>query len=385
MAVCDTRRGVQRWSTALCLACTLGCESDPPARVSPEPDAGAALDASMMDAAPMMDADTTPPTQGECTERWFDVRLAADAVDTYRVVGVLCDRSSDAAQPVLLTVSGAGYGPVYWDFPYQPETYSFVRAAAAAGFATFNLSRIGIAASDHPDSSLLDVDAQAHALHDVVQQLRSELGEATVVAVGHSLGSVTSLATQLMFPGDFDGLLLTGFIHNRSPAFGAALAGASYSALEDPRFADAGFDDGYQTTRDGGRVVFYVEDNTDPEVIRVDDETKETLTLGEALTLRDYYDDQSLAVDVPVALFEGDQDLLGCDENVVCTDPGAVEMHEQAFWSASACLEVDVVPNTGHNINLHRNAPETYARMLDWVVRRFGVGSGAPASAPCAN
>src|ERR1700754_220305 len=47
-------------------------------------------------------------------------------------------------------VSGTAYGRSYWDSPYQPDTYSYVRAAPRAGFTTFNFDRIGIGHSTRP-------------------------------------------------------------------------------------------------------------------------------------------------------------------------------------------------------------------------------------------
>jgi hypothetical protein len=55
-----------------------------------------------------------------------------------------------------------GYGPVYWDFPYQSEKYSFVQAAVAEDYATFNYHRMGIGASDHPLGFFINADVHTY-------------------------------------------------------------------------------------------------------------------------------------------------------------------------------------------------------------------------------
>jgi pimeloyl-ACP methyl ester carboxylesterase len=55
---------------------------------------------------------------------------------------------------VLVLVHGITYGTYYWDFPYQPETYSAVNALNRHGYATLNIDRIGHGRSDHPLSAL---------------------------------------------------------------------------------------------------------------------------------------------------------------------------------------------------------------------------------------
>ena len=79
-----------------------------------------------------------------CTSHTIPITLSAEDSELYNVVGELCSRGEPADKTLQLLISGAGYGPVYWDFPYEPDTYSYVISATNNGYATFNLSRIGI-------------------------------------------------------------------------------------------------------------------------------------------------------------------------------------------------------------------------------------------------
>ncbi|MCP4198735.1 MAG: alpha/beta hydrolase [Proteobacteria bacterium] len=322
-----------------------------------------------------------------CEDHTIPVTLSEEDNDTYNVVGELCWRGEPEGKTLQLLISGAGYGPVYWDFPYEPETYSYVLSASKKGYATFNLSRIGIGESDHPDGSLLNVDVHAYVIHQVVQSLRYEMDISfgPIVVVGHSMGSVITIALATRFPEGLDGIVLTGFVHNRNPDGSSAMAASAYSAAADPRFAEAGWADTYWTSRPGTRAdMFYVIDNSDPEAIANDEATKETLSVSEVTSMRPYFGTNTLAIQFPVLILVGDDDIIGCSEEFDCRDHEMVETHEQGFFSPEACIETNVIEQTGHNLNLHLNAPESYAVINDWMERRIGIQPESSPSAPCA-
>ena len=58
----------------------------------------------------------------------------------YNVFGVLCSRGAIENKTFQITLHGITYSHLYWDFPFQPETYSYVRRATAAGYAVLNLA-----------------------------------------------------------------------------------------------------------------------------------------------------------------------------------------------------------------------------------------------------
>ena len=62
------------------------------------------------------------------------------------LVGWLCLAKDDrhGARTVQLLVSGLTFDHNYWDTTYQPDTYSYVRAANKHGYSTFNIDRLGV-------------------------------------------------------------------------------------------------------------------------------------------------------------------------------------------------------------------------------------------------
>jgi hypothetical protein len=133
---------------------------------------------------------------------------------TYNIWVELCVPAQQAQiqnQSIQILTHGAVLDHTYWDFT---SGYSYVDAAAQAGQVTLNYDRLGIGKSDHPDPLLEDQGNVAlEVLHGLVSIVRSNvLGCAfkKVIAVGHSFGSQTTVATISKYPGDFDAAIITG-------------------------------------------------------------------------------------------------------------------------------------------------------------------------------
>src|SRR5437870_8142674 len=140
-------------------------------------------------------ADTAGSAEGTtCRLRTVPVTLVHGPTDpNLNVVTELCGPAPLAGRVVQVLVSGATYGPTAWDFPSQPERYSYVRALNQAGSATLSVDRLGIGRSSHPDSSEVDTPAHIAIYRRLIQSLRhGDYGTAfdKVVIVGHSYGSV---------------------------------------------------------------------------------------------------------------------------------------------------------------------------------------------------
>ncbi len=318
-----------------------------------------------------------------CEERTFEVQLSADGWRTYGVVGSLCWMGELDGQTLAVTVSGNGYGSVYWDFPYEPDSYSFVRAALRRGLAVFNFDRLGIGRSDRPFGVFLNVDNQAYVLAEIINGLTADYSVGKVVTVGHSFGSTISIAHALTWPENVAGIVLTGFGHNVNPEFGPGMRNKiAFAAFEGP-FAEEVVDPTYIVTKPGGGEMFYVIENTDPKVLAVDDLNKQTTALGEVTSAGKYFDNQSLGLDVPVFTLLGDADVVVCGGDLDCKDHAALVAHENQFYSPAACHDMQVAANTGHNSTLHNNGPANIQLMLDWIERRVGIRAGATPSQPC--
>jgi pimeloyl-ACP methyl ester carboxylesterase len=315
------------------------------------------------------------------------VTLSSSDATVYNVFGVLCSRGAIENKTIQITLHGATYSHLYWDFPFQPEIYSYVRRATDAGYAVLNLDRIGIGQSDRPPAADVSIAANGYVVHQIVQALRGgdlvvasfgRIEAGRVVLVGHSLGSVISIQESATY-GDVDGVVLTGVSHTVTPALGQIL-GALYPANLDPRFAGQNVPDGYLTTLPGFRGIFYYPPSADPLVIAIDDQTKETVTVTEldtavpALFL-------STGIHVPVLVVVGDFDAAFCNPPT-CSESGTIDA-EPSFYAADACAEVVAMPDSGHDLNLEIHAQAAYDVILSWMDRRVGGDTRYSPSDPC--
>ena len=139
---------------------------------------------------------------------------------TYKIEATLCfpPNASPKSPPqtVQLLCHGIGFDKSYWDIA---PGYSYVAAAAAAGYATLAYNRLGLGQSDHPDpiqvvQAPIDVEIQ----HGLTQLLRNGVmgypGFKHVVGTGHSYGSIVQLAQNAKYPSDVEAAVLTGFVNN---------------------------------------------------------------------------------------------------------------------------------------------------------------------------
>lgn len=311
--------------------------------------------------------------EASCTTALVPVKLTPLGLFRQNISVELCIPANSVRDTVLITVPGATYGHVYWDFPYDPDQYSFVRQANAAGFATLNMDRIGTGASDRPLSALVTLTNQAYVGHQLVEALRSGAlgpGFSRVALVGHSLGSVISIG-QVATYHDVDALVVTGYLHTFGLGLPAALPNV-YPAMLDPDFATSGLDAGYLTTRPGTRgATFYYLSNADPGVIATDETFKETVTGTELAELEVLGNPAvSLAIDVPVLSIVGRWDSLFCMA-LPCLDVLNAATLEPLAYSPAAQLQLTVVPESGHDMNLQGSAPIAYTHILDWLDARF--------------
>lgn len=320
-----------------------------------------------------------------CEELSFDVNVSPSDPTVYSVFGVLCSRGSIHGKTIQITLHGATYGHLYWDWPFEPETYSYVRRATAEGYAVLNIDRIGIGQSDRPPAADVNIPSNAYVVHQIVQALRGgdmvvpsfgRISAERIVLVGHSLGSVISIQEAATY-GDVDGVVLTGVSHTVTEALNEIFA-VLYPANLDPRFP--GVPDGYLTTLPGTRDVFYYPPSRDPLVLAIDEQTKETVTGAEldtafpALFL-------SPGIHVPVIVVVGDHDRAFCAEPS-CSVSGSLA-NEVNFFSPDACVETAVILGAGHDLNLHFQAQDAYDAILSWIDRRVGSDSRAPVPSPC--
>ncbi len=311
-----------------------------------------------------------------CREQRVSVALAPDRPADQTIATRLCGPSPLAGRVLHVLISGATYGSLAWDFPYQPERYSYVRAMNSSGIATLNVDRLGIARSSHPDSSEIDISAHIFIYHQLIEALRQgSFGTAfdKVVVVGHSYGGVITYGVANRYPADVDGVIIAGLQHEFDQAFLREFWGTLHPARDEGgRFA--GLDEGYLTSRPGERHGYYHVPGTDPRVIQLDEETKETFTTTDARTFPPVMGESNGIVD-PVLDVVGEFDRWFC-AGEPCSSPTSTASREHNWFRATSCFEQYVVPDTGHDLTLHLNAPKWFAVAAEWTSRVVAAEGG---------
>lgn len=333
---------------------------------------------------------TSAAATGATECRNVSVPVSAAGQSEY-ITGTLC--APPGATTVQLLVHGWTYARYYWDLPYQPDTYSYVRAANRAGYATLAIDRLGDGQSSHPLSAFDTFYADVATVHQVIGALRGGgLGQsfAKVIEVGHSLGSVVTL-TEAGIYQDVDAIITTGIAHSLNYVnVVSKIIADDYPAATDPKFGASGLDTAYLTSDPGTRGGFYNPSDRDPNVVATDEQLKQTGNLVELATMAPY---NLLNVDrtlnVPVDEVVGQYDPFICGlTGPSCTSDAALANFERPFYGPNATVVGYLASNSGHDLQLEKSAPTTDAQMLAFAERYAGHGAGVtntlPGSAPAA-
>lgn len=303
-----------------------------------------------------------------CTNLTTTVSSTDGGPANLQLAGTLCRPNWGVPRAVQVLVHGATYNRIVWDWPQNPDLYSYVRAAARFGYATFSVDRIGHGASARPPSASVTISAGATALHGVVTKLRAgSLGGTAfsrVIWAGHSLGAVLAYEYGGRY-SDIDAYLLTGSIHFMRP---------SWLAQIQSNVQPTGSDSGYLTTAPGTRgSLFYHLPTADPAVIAHDEATKDTVTAAEiqtGLPLVNTSPAQSPTrfVTVPVLVAIGQHDNVACggSDGMTCTVITVTNLERPYFPSASQFTAL-VIANTGHALSQHTTAASTNGTLLAWA------------------
>ena len=324
--------------------------------------------------------------QSACKPISLPVAISSFTPKRYTVRGQLCTPGGTTKpDTVQVLIPGATYSDTYWNFPYDPAKYSYVRAMLAAGYATLNFDPLGFGQSSHPLSALVTIETEAFVTHQVIQAARSgTFGTAFshVILVGHSMGTAVAWREAAAYH-DINGMIATGNSHHQSLVTILKTPLITYPAALDPRFSGQHLDLGYLTTRPGTRIdVFYNRADASPAVVAKDESTKDTVTLTFLATyfLEDVDLDTS-RIHVPVLIAVGQDDALMCkglgaDD---CATSSAFLRSEAPFYSPATCLQAYVLPNAGHDLNLSLNAQSFFQVAKRWANR--WVPASGPATA----
>ncbi|EJD52242.1 hypothetical protein AURDEDRAFT_134843 [Auricularia subglabra TFB-10046 SS5] len=297
---------------------------------------------------------------------------------TFLIQATFCEpivRNASRANTLLIMSPGATYDSVYWDIQFEPERYSFVRFAAAQGFATLNLARLGNGRSAHPDPlNVVQTPLQAAIQVEILKLARegritgsSGRRFRTLVGIGHSLSSfLLNGVIADAAPGQLQAAIFSGYSHtgpgvssNLTEVVGLLPARQVVPA----RFR--GLASGFLTSHnESTRVVFYGPAGTfDPRALAFDEATKDLVSTGEIGT-RGATVGAAPQFRGDVLTINGANDQFFCD-STACTNI----VGEAQFYPNAKSVESAVIQNSGHSLNFHLAAPDFFATMLDWLTR----------------
>lgn len=325
----------------------------------------------------------------------FEVRVpvSVERIGKAHIYGELCQprQKTKASKTVQLLVPGSTYNHSYYDMPVENGRYSYVSKALDEGFSTFNIDRLATGKSTLPSSSKYTLDSSTDAIHQVITRLREgqvkDRAFDKVVWVGHSLGSSMAWAQAAKYNNDVDAFVLTSMSHvvrQEEPSDAGPGEDVKFEikAKDDLKFQSKINDPGYLTTNAGMRQFFYYTPNADPDVIKADERLKDVSTAADSDSAS-LPPAQSLsrAIKVPTLLVTGDKDQY-CTVGT-CT-PETMLANERPYYSDEADLMSLVVPNSGHDVQLHKNASNTNAQILQWIkaALREGPVAARPAVSP---
>jgi len=320
-------------------------------------------------------ADAANSNEMRCVERTLSVRLAEDGAANFQLWGELCRPGGAPPATVQVLLHGGTSNHNYWDFPYADGQLSYVKAAVHAGFATFNVDRIGVGRSSHPPAADVSIAGEAVAVHDVITALRAGSVDGhryqRVILAGHSFGAAVGISEAARFE-DVDAFIDAGFVHAVTDAFAAEVQVAIHPADEDPMFAGRGYTD-YVTTVPGTRAGLYHDPRTsNPRIDAIAEATKDVQPANELAEIFAFAkpptpaDAASRAVTAPVLIVMGTADRLFCGSGAFdCSDTAAIQAYEDEYWTTG--VRYQFVPATGHMLQESLTAPSTAAAMLAWA------------------
>ncbi len=287
----------------------------------------------------------------------FPVTLSDGA--PYTIVGYLYYNHSYRNKTLQVAVHGGSYNHAYWDAPsINGHPYSYARFMALSGYAVLAIDQLGAGESSRPDGDFATLPEVASGVHQVLGSLRSDhnpLHHAfdTIVLVGHSLGSATATHVQGAY-NDADALVTTGWGNVPTPSpFDPALVA---QLLQQPYLVIP------PEVRAPG---FFHAPAADPAVIAYDSaKLVDVLPRGFVLTAFNLRFDPAMTlvdrVTSPVLVQLGERDPLA---------PGALSGQEDEAWASTSDVTVQVLPEMGHDFNLH------YHNFLSWLLIHHWIGT----------
>ena len=310
---------------------------------------------------------TWPKRPGFCLPFTMKVAPSDTAARNWTVAAVYCQPfrwTPGQPRAVDVLTHGATYTHTYWDWPQTG--YSYVNRTLASGRATLSYDRIGNGASTRPASTEVTMATDAHVLHQLICLLEL-FGFKEINSISHSYGSGVALQEAFTY-GDVDRVVVSGYLHRPS---NPAVTAGNYPANQDPKFADAGLDNGWLTSRPGVRGTSFHAPDSDPALVAADEDQKDLVSLTGLLGFLGARgvpagDNISRTLEIPVLVLLGEQDAIFCYQPAVfdCSDQATVESNEFPYYQKPTVV---TVPGSGHDLTLHPSNETSYGAVDRFV------------------
>ncbi|EPQ54849.1 alpha/beta-hydrolase [Gloeophyllum trabeum ATCC 11539] len=305
---------------------------------------------------------------------------------SYSISGTLCtpkDVQLKDVEHVQYLIHGVGFDSSYWDFAVPgKDEYSYVSAAADAGYTTFRYDRLGTGLSEHPSDTYNEVQAPTDLA--IATKLLSMLKDgqiggqkfSKVVGVGHSYGSEQVQALSATVPHLLDGILLQGFSMNAYVTGGKQLltsgAYSTASQVFPERFKDADLASTYFVTLapQTQQLNFWYFPFYSDAAFQRNRETEQPVTQGVLFT-QGVLMQNATQFTGPVHVVTGAEDwpfcFLDCYAVPANSTRKSIPEYVQELYPAVSDFSVYIPENTGHAVNAHYSAPQVYQEMLGFV------------------
>lgn len=312
---------------------------------------------------------------------------------TYNINGRYCEPSVQiAGRNTTLQFLNHGLAQTlhYWsgqDFPdaYHGSNYSWVAYAAAQGYPTLAIDRLGNGLSDHPSPiSVVQLPAQVEVAHQVIKSINAGiLGSkfTEVVYVGHSFGSIVGHVLNAKYPSDVSRTILTGW-SNEVDQSGLGVAVSDQfepaASVQPARFGNLPVGYLETTNQNGsGSLVFY-DANTalagvyyDAGLAAVDYQVRGTQTLGEIITLALFANTTASSYKGNVLVQTGDDDAFFCGDGFGNGDCGegssSIPALSQVLYPVAASYQYFIPLHTGHETVFHYTQQQSFANAHAWL------------------
>ncbi|KAI1412850.1 alpha/beta-hydrolase [Hypoxylon sp. FL1857] len=292
---------------------------------------------------------------------------AASVESKFNVGATLCGSGG----PMLVLTHGIIESKKYWRPDLEnSEEYNFVDAAVAAGYSVLSYDRVGVGSSSKVDAiSDAQFQVEAAVLDSLVDYARHTANATKVALVGHSYGSYLTVASAASKKTAVDAIVLTGFAGNFT-YFTPFLAGSAFrvARIQDPARWGS-LDAGYLTSADlyaETYVYFGQEQDFERRVAEWSHYVgSEPFAVGELPSLLASSPLDFAAVTAPVFVIQGQFDLSACGGNCV----GLLDGLKNDFAGAKVVETIDNLP-AGHNLNLHKIAPQAFGKIFDFLKRQ---------------